>query len=387
MSRRLRATGRRDARRHRPGRAPGRPAARPRLRRARDPRPGRAPAGRAGVRRGAGADRRGRRVRLVRQPRHRPPGRRVAAQPPWTGSAAGSTRSPRRAGRCCWSGFSGGAAFAGGLVLDDPARYAGAAILYGTLPFDAGLADRPRAGWPTCPSSWPRATATTSSPASSSTAPGTTCWPSPGAPPSRTASPAATQLTAGDRPPARRLDRPPARPRRPRTAPTPAGPAVDVRWPTLPDGELPAARGPRPEVSWTIPQQQQTQNAPADLQERLLDEHPHAARRGGRSVPHLRARRAGLHPARGLAPTSRRSWCPRSGSSPTCTRRTTARCTWPCPPTLAADVVDQGLGPAPHVGRAPGSPPASCSSTVPATTTSSPRSAASSPPATPTPAA
>ena len=37
-------------------------------------------------------------------------------------------------------GFSGGAAFAGGLVLDDPARYSGAAVLYGTLPFDAGLA-------------------------------------------------------------------------------------------------------------------------------------------------------------------------------------------------------------------------------------------------------
>jgi phospholipase/carboxylesterase len=36
-------------------------------------------------------------------------------------------------------GFSGGAAFAGGLVLDDPARYAGAAVLYGTLPFEAGL--------------------------------------------------------------------------------------------------------------------------------------------------------------------------------------------------------------------------------------------------------
>ena len=36
-------------------------------------------------------------------------------------------------------GFSGGAAFAGGLVLDDPARFAGAAILYGTLPFDAGV--------------------------------------------------------------------------------------------------------------------------------------------------------------------------------------------------------------------------------------------------------
>ncbi|MFD0522409.1 alpha/beta hydrolase [Paractinoplanes durhamensis] len=40
-------------------------------------------------------------------------------------------------------GFSGGAAFAGGLLLDDPARYAGAAILYGTLPFDAGVPTAP----------------------------------------------------------------------------------------------------------------------------------------------------------------------------------------------------------------------------------------------------
>ncbi|GLY12987.1 esterase [Kineosporia sp. NBRC 101677] len=36
-------------------------------------------------------------------------------------------------------GFSGGAAFAGGLVLDRPQRFAGAAILYGTLPFEAGV--------------------------------------------------------------------------------------------------------------------------------------------------------------------------------------------------------------------------------------------------------
>jgi phospholipase/carboxylesterase len=36
-------------------------------------------------------------------------------------------------------GFSGGAAFAGGVVLDDPSRFAGAGILYGTLPFDAGV--------------------------------------------------------------------------------------------------------------------------------------------------------------------------------------------------------------------------------------------------------
>ncbi|MGX6607669.1 alpha/beta hydrolase [Micromonosporaceae bacterium Da 78-11] len=40
-------------------------------------------------------------------------------------------------------GFSGGAAFAGGLLLDDPARYAGAAILYGTLLFDAGVPTTP----------------------------------------------------------------------------------------------------------------------------------------------------------------------------------------------------------------------------------------------------
>jgi len=37
-------------------------------------------------------------------------------------------------------GFSGGAAFAGGLLLSDPERYAGTALLYGTLPFDAGVA-------------------------------------------------------------------------------------------------------------------------------------------------------------------------------------------------------------------------------------------------------
>jgi len=36
-------------------------------------------------------------------------------------------------------GFSGGAAFAGGLLLSDPGRFAGTAILYGTLPFDAGV--------------------------------------------------------------------------------------------------------------------------------------------------------------------------------------------------------------------------------------------------------
>lgn len=40
-------------------------------------------------------------------------------------------------------GVSGGAAFAGSLALDDPDRYAGAAVLYGTLSFDAGLPTDP----------------------------------------------------------------------------------------------------------------------------------------------------------------------------------------------------------------------------------------------------
>jgi phospholipase/carboxylesterase len=40
-------------------------------------------------------------------------------------------------------GFSGGTAFAGGCVLDDPSRFAGAALLYGTIPFDAGVATTP----------------------------------------------------------------------------------------------------------------------------------------------------------------------------------------------------------------------------------------------------
>jgi phospholipase/carboxylesterase len=41
-------------------------------------------------------------------------------------------------------GFSGGAAFAGGLLLSEPERYAGTAILHGTLPFDAGVPVTPQ---------------------------------------------------------------------------------------------------------------------------------------------------------------------------------------------------------------------------------------------------
>jgi phospholipase/carboxylesterase len=41
------------------------------------------------------------------------------------------------------AGFSGGATFAGGVVLDDPTRFAGLATLYATLPWDAGVPTPP----------------------------------------------------------------------------------------------------------------------------------------------------------------------------------------------------------------------------------------------------
>jgi phospholipase/carboxylesterase len=46
--------------------------------------------------------------------------------------------------------------------------------------------------------------------------------------------------------------------------------AKSVRWPTLSGGELPVREGPPPQVSVTTPQQQESQNAPSSLQEALF---------------------------------------------------------------------------------------------------------------------
>ena len=54
----------------------------------------------------------------------------------WFGQWLAAVAPTRRVGLV---GFSGGCAFAAGAVLDEPARYAGAALLYGTVPFDAGV--------------------------------------------------------------------------------------------------------------------------------------------------------------------------------------------------------------------------------------------------------
>ena len=166
-------------------------------------------------------------------------------------------------------GFSGGAAFAGGLVLDDPARYAGAAVLYGTLPFEAGLATDPGrlANLPVFVAQGdgdhviPRELLDRT-------------WDyllsESGAPTIAQRQPGGHQLTAttvhqlGDWI-AHRLafvDRHGA---------TPAGPRGPVAWATLPHGELRHRAGPRPAASWTIPQQQESDNAPAHLQEQLFE--------------------------------------------------------------------------------------------------------------------
>ncbi|MGC5019227.1 alpha/beta hydrolase [Micromonospora sp. DT47] len=165
-------------------------------------------------------------------------------------------------------GFSGGAAFAGGLILADPQRFSGAAILYGTLPFDAGVPVTPArlAGLPVfvaqgdqdtviprelLDSTWHYLLGDSGAPAYARRDPGghgisqatlaeLGGW-------IRERLGFLTQRGSG-----------------------PVGLAEGVRWPSLPDGLLPPREGHRPQVSWTIPQEQRSDNAPKALQERLF---------------------------------------------------------------------------------------------------------------------
>ncbi|MEV0069946.1 MULTISPECIES: luciferase family protein [unclassified Amycolatopsis] len=169
----------------------------------------------------------------------------------------------RQRGPVLLIGFSGGAAFAGGLVLDDPDRFAGAAILYGTLPFDAGVPTDPArlAGLPVFLAhgehdqviprdlqdrTWRYLTAESGAPTIARRDPV-----GHGIAPDALASLGGWLAERADFLERRRVPGP-----------------QPTRWDGLED--LPLRTGKRPDVSVTIPQQQLTGNAPAELQEKLF---------------------------------------------------------------------------------------------------------------------
>lgn len=163
------------------------------------------------------------------------------------------------------AGFSGGAAFAGGLLLADPQRYAGAAILYGTLPFDAGVPTSPArlAGVPVFVAQGDTDTVIPSDLLDRTWA---YLLGDSGAPSYARRDPGGHNLTNATVAElggwiAERL-----------TFLASRGflPAAHDSWSTLPGGKLPARQGTRPDVSWSIPQEQRSDNSPRQIQEQLL---------------------------------------------------------------------------------------------------------------------
>jgi phospholipase/carboxylesterase len=162
-------------------------------------------------------------------------------------------------------GFSGGAAFAGGLLLDAPQRYAGGAILYGTLPFDAGVPVTP-GRLVRVPVFVAQGTQDTVIPRELLDHTWSYLLDESGAPTTARRDPvghgigrdALASLSGWL---AERLS---FALRRPAPAPGPD------TWDLLPGGVLPARRGPRPAITHRIPQSQRSDNAPAELQERLF---------------------------------------------------------------------------------------------------------------------
>lgn len=163
-------------------------------------------------------------------------------------------------------GFSGGAAFAGGLLLDDPGRYAGAAILYGTLPFEAGVPVTAArlAGVPVVVAQGEHDTViprelldrTWAYLLGSSGAPATARRDPVG---HGIAAPALATVAGWLRERLAFLGH--------RGLPA-SGPTM---WTALPDGHLPPRAGARPAVTSGIPQEQRTDTAPLALQGRLFD--------------------------------------------------------------------------------------------------------------------
>ncbi|QIX27254.1 phospholipase [Nocardioides sp. JQ2195] len=161
------------------------------------------------------------------------------------------------------AGFSGGAAFAGGLVLRDPSRYAGAAILYGTLPFEAGV--------PTTPSRLSLVPMFVAQGDNDHVIPRELLdrtWSylhtESGAPTQGHRDPGGHGITQGA---LHQLIMWLGA----RVSYVAAHPASDspTSWPTLPGGQLHPRSGARPEVAWSIPQQQLSDTSPAAIQEQL----------------------------------------------------------------------------------------------------------------------
>ncbi|WP_392544280.1 alpha/beta hydrolase [Oryzobacter telluris] len=165
-------------------------------------------------------------------------------------------------------GFSGGAAFAGGLALAEPTRFAGAAILYGTLPFDAGVPlDRGRLA--NLPVFVARGEADHVIPRELLDRTWAYLHTESGAPTVGRRDPGGHGITAAT---LHRLAGWVAE----RVAhlatdgPAPVGAPSGAVWDAVPGGALPHREGPAPEVSWDIPQQQLSQTAPESLQESLF---------------------------------------------------------------------------------------------------------------------
>ncbi|WP_218589945.1 luciferase domain-containing protein [Pseudonocardia oceani] len=164
-------------------------------------------------------------------------------------------------------GFRDGVTFAGALMLTAPHRFAGAGLLYGALPFDAGL-PMGRGALSGMPVFLAHGDADVRTPAPLLARTWEWLARESGAPLWAEREPGGAQLAGevvghlgtwlGDR-----LDHL----RSHGENPLPDG--DEPSWPTVTGGRLPARPGPPPEAATTVPQHQLTQNAPVERQEEL----------------------------------------------------------------------------------------------------------------------
>jgi phospholipase/carboxylesterase len=164
-------------------------------------------------------------------------------------------------------GFREGVTFAGALMLTEPHRWAGAVLLYGALPFDADV-PMTRGRLAGMPVFLAHGTDDTRTPPTLQARTWDWLGKESGAPLW------AERAEGGDRLAGKvvgdvctwladRLDHLRAH------GENPIADEADAVWPTIPDGRLPVRAGRPPDVTAAIPQHQETQNAPAELQERL----------------------------------------------------------------------------------------------------------------------